>query len=345
MIVRWLSASVALMALASSAGGAGKPPIAAQSWLHDGLSAASSPGSTGQPGPERSPEADLRVVAASGSCGTLRLGETTVATLSNAPIVTLLANGKPVTVLLDTGAETTILTPAVAQRLGAQPPRVEFQRQMRGVAGSLPTSEVELHSFTIGGVAIPWQRVRVAPINVASVFSGPLDGVLGADSLSSFDIDLDLPNNRLTVYSRQTCPGAAPAWSEPYVTIAAGRSKADYLFFPVQLDGRSISAFVDTGAQSSVLSTRAALALGVTAGRLAQDPVRVLRGAAAEQVNARVHRFARLELGAEVIRNPEIIVADLRLSDADLVLGIDLVRTRRIWFSYGSQKIFLPRRS
>ena len=94
-----------------------------------------------------------------------------------------------------------------------------------------------------------------------------------------------------------------------------------------------------------MLSTRAALALGVTAGRLAQDPVRVLRGAAAEQVNARVHRFARLELGAEVIRNPEIIVADLRLSDGDLVLGIDLVRTRRIWFSYGSQKIFLPRRS
>ena len=82
-------------------------------------------------------------------------------------------------------------------------------------SGSLQTSEVELHSFAIGGVAIPWRRVRVAPINVASVFSGPLDGVLGADSLNSFDIDLDLPNNRITLYSRQTCPGAAPAWTEP----------------------------------------------------------------------------------------------------------------------------------
>jgi predicted aspartyl protease len=331
-MVRWLSAVIALMALASSAGGIG------------GLGAAGLPDTTGRPVPEGSPEANLRIAAASGGCGTVRLGETTVATLRNAPIVTLLANGKPVTVLLDTGAETTILTPAVAQRLGAQPPRVEFQRQMRGVAGSLQTSEVELHSFTIGGVAIPWRRVRVAPISVASVFSGPLDGVLGADSLNSFDIDLDLPNNRLTLYSRQSCPDAAPAWTEPYVAIAAGRSKADYLFFPVLLDGRRISAFVDTGAQSSVLSTRAALALGVSLERLAQDPVRVLRGAAAEQVNARVHRFGRLEIGAEVIRNPEIMVADLRLSDADLVLGIDVLRNRRIWFSYGSQKIFLPRR-
>jgi predicted aspartyl protease len=179
---------------------------------------------------------------------------------------------------------------------------------------------------------------------VASVFSGPLDGVLGADSLNSFDIDLDLPNNRITFYSKQTCADAAPAWTAPYVTIAAGRSKADYLFFPVQLDGRRITAFVDTGAQSTVLSASAALALGVTLGQLAQDRAIVLRGAAAEQVSGRVHRFARLEIGAEVIRNPEIMVADLRLSDADLVLGIDLLRSRRIWFSYGSQKIFLLRR-
>ena len=82
--------------------------------------------------------------------------------------------------------------------------------------------------------------VRVAPITVASVFSGPLDGVLGADSLNSFDIDLDLPNNRITFYSRQTCPGAAPAWTEPYITMAAGRSKGDHLFFPVQLDGHTL---------------------------------------------------------------------------------------------------------
>src|SRR6266404_2039148 len=342
---RRLSGAIAAMALASAAGGAAKSPVAAQRWPHDGLSSAGFRGATIQPDPGRSRNPDLLVVAAAGGCGPPRLRHTPVATLRNAPIVTLLANGMPVTVLLDTGAETTILTPAVAQRLGAQRPRVEFQRQLRGVAGSLQTTEVELQSFAIGGVAIPWRRVRVAPINVASVFSGPLDGVLGADSLNSFDIDLDLPNNRITLYSKQTCPDAAPAWTEPYVTIAAGRSKGDHLFFPVWLDGHKISAFVDTGSQSTVLSTNAALALGVTPGLLAQDRAAVLRGAAAEQLSARVHRFARLEIGAEPIHNPEIMVADLRLGDADLVLGIDLLRPRRIWLSYGSQKIFLLRRS
>jgi predicted aspartyl protease len=284
-------------------------------------------------------------VAAAGGCGTVRLGETTIATLRNAPIVTLSANGMPVTLVLDTGAEGTILTPAVAQRIGAQRPQVEFQRQLRGIAGTLQTSEVELRSFTVGGVAIPWHRLRVAPVNVATVFSGPLDGVLGADSLSSFDVDLDLPGHRMVLYEKQTCPGAAPAWTERYARINTGRSTGDHLFFPVQLDGRRTDAFVDTGSQFTVLSTRAALALGLTPTVLARDPVATVRGAAAEQLTAHVHRFSQLEVGTETIRNPEIIVTDVRLSDADLVLGIDFLRPRRIWLSYGSQQIFIMRRA
>ena len=306
---RWFSGAIVTTALVSAAGYAGQHPVA----------------------------------AAGSSCAAVRLGETTVATLRNAPIVTLSANGMPVTLVLDTGAEGTILTPAVAQRIGAQRPRIEFQRQIRGIGGTLQTSEVELRSFAVGGVAIPWRRVRVAPVNLASVFSGPLDGVLGADSLSSFDVDLDLPGHRMVLYEKQTCAGALPAWTQPYAKINAGRSMGGHLFFPVQLDGRRTDAFVDTGSQFTVLSTRAALALGVGAAALARDRVARVRGAAAEQLAAHVHRFAQLEIAAETIRNPEIIVTDVMLSDADLVLGIDFLRPRRIWFSYGSQQIFIMR--
>ena len=308
---RWLSGAIVATALVSAAGYAAQHPVA----------------------------------AAGGSCAAVRLGETTVATLRNAPIVTLSANGMPVTLVLDTGAEGTILTPPIAQRIGAQRPRIEFQRQIRGIGGTLQTSEVELRSFTVGGVAIPWRRVRVAPVNLASVFSGPLDGVLGADSLSSFDVDLDLPGHRMVLYERQTCPGALPAWTQPYARINAGRSMGGHLFFPVQLDGRRSDAFVDTGSQFTVLSTRAAIALGVSATVLARERVATVHGVAAEQLAAHVHRFSQLQIGAETIRDPEIIVTDVRLSDADLVLGIDFLRPRRVWLSYGSQQIFIMRRA
>jgi clan AA aspartic protease (TIGR02281 family) len=280
-----------------------------------------------------------------GMCGAVRLGETTVATLRNAPIVTLFANGAALTLLLDTGAQTTVLTPAVAQRIGAQHPRIEFQRQMIGIAGSVQTSEAELRNFSIGGVAIPWHRVRVAQLYVANAYSIPLDGVLGADTLSSFDVDLDLRGHRMALYQRQECAGAAPAWTEPYDKIAVSRSLGGHLFFPVQLDGRSIAAFIDTGAQLTVLSIKAASALGVSNAVLARDRAMLVHGAAAEQLSAHVHRFTQLVIGTEVIRNIEIAVTDVRLSDADLVLGVDFLKSQRMWMSYGSQQIFLSRRS
>jgi predicted aspartyl protease len=279
-----------------------------------------------------------------GSCGATRLGETTVATLHDAPIVALFANGAAVTLLLDSGAETTILTPAAAQRIGAQHPRIEFQRQMRGIGGSLQTNEVELRSFTLGGVAIPWRRVRVAPVDVASMFTRPLDGVLGADTLSSFDVDLDLPGHRMVLYAKQTCPQASPAWAGPYARIGTGRSFGGHLFFPVQLDGHRIDTFIDTGSQLTVLSTKAASILGVTGAILAHEREIMLHGAAAERLSARVHRFSQLQIGPEVIRNPELVVTDIRLNDADIVLGIDFLSSQRIWMSYGSQQIFLMRR-
>lgn len=278
-------------------------------------------------------------------CGTTRIGEITVATLHNAPIVTLVANGSPLTLLLDTGAEWTILTPAAAKRVGAQTPRVEFDRQIRGLSGSLATNEVELRSFTAGNVAIPWRRVRVASLNMPSVFSGPLDGVLGADTLSSFDIDLDLPHHRMVFYGKQSCPSAAPAWAEPYATIAARRTFSDHLSFLAQLDGRQIDTFIDTGAQLSVLSSRAALTLGVSETALARDRATVTLGATAERLTSHLHRFSRMEVGGEVVRNPALVVADVSLKDADLVLGVDFLASRRIWLSYGSQQIFLSRQT
>jgi predicted aspartyl protease len=280
---------------------------------------------------------------AGGGCGTSRVGEVTVATLRNAPLVTVSANGHPVTLLLDTGAEWTILTPAVAQRIGAEAPRVAFDRQVRGIGATLGTHEVELRSFTAGGVAMPWRRVRVAGVNIPSVFSGPLDGVLGADMLSNFDVELDVPRHRMVLYTKQSCAAAAPAWAEPFLRIATGRSFGNHLFFPVQLDGHRLDAFIDTGAQLSVISTRAARSLGVTEAALARDRATVTVGAAGERLTSRVHRFSRLELGGETVRNPEIVVADFKLSDADLVLGMDFLAARRIWMSYGSQQIFLSR--
>ena len=284
---------------------------------------------------------ELSAASQASSCAAEPIAEITVATLNNAPIVTLMANGHPVVLLLDTGAERTVLTPIVAERIGAQPPRIEFQRQMRGIVGTLPTREVELSSFNAGNVPINWRRIAVAPITGPNVFSTPLDGILGADVLSDFDLDIDLPHHRLGLYQKGVCT-SGPPWASPYITIATGRSRDEHLFFPVELDHHAIVAIVDSGAQRSLVSEATAHRVGVTDRSLSQDPPITTQAATGTAVNSHVHRFSELKVGAEIMGGPELVVGAANLRDCDIVLGIDFLKSRRIWLSYESLRIFLP---
>ena len=284
-----------------------------------------------------------RVADGTGSgCRTSRLGEVKVAIVRNTPIVTVLANGEPVDLILDTGAESTILTDAAAKRIGAHPPQIAFQAQIRGLTSILQAREMEVRSFAAGDVTIPWRRIRVAPVNMPNL-PRRLDGVFGADSLSSFDIEFDLPHRRMVLYGQQICAGAAPAWIGPYDTIVTGRSRSYNLFFPVRLDGHKLDAFIDTGSQVSVLSATAAHVFGVTNGGTDASRTGTLQGVAGEQLKAQVHRFSELEIGGQVLRNPELLLADVSLRDGDLVLGVDFLSARRVWFSYGVRRIFVSR--
>ena len=327
---QWLASMVTAAALAWTGGPYGEASPAG----------ASSPRQIGSEYASVQPAADGGC-----GCGAVRLGETAVAMLRNEPIVKVFADGAPVTLLLDTGAEATVLTPAALQRIGAQRTHIELGRQVHGISGDMAAGELDLRSFMIGGVEAPRRRIRVAPIEIENDSTGPLDGVLGADTLSSFDVDLDLPGRRVILYREQTCAAAAPAWAPPYARIAVGRSPSNRLYFPAQLDGRTINALFDTGAQFSVLSMRAAQALGLSKKVLGSDPPVMVRGAVGEQLSAHAHRFSRLEVDGDVIRNAEIDVTEMRLGEADLVLGIDFLQTRRVWLSYGSQQLFLMRRT
>lgn len=111
--------------------------------------------------------------------------------------------------------------------------------------------------------------------------------------------------------------------------------------FPIRLDDRYLTAFIDTGSQLSVISTAAARALGVTESQLSSDRSLSAQGVAAGPLPARLHRFTSLNVGSLVIDRPEIAVADVKVNDADLLLGIDFLLQRRLWLSYGGHRVFL----
>jgi predicted aspartyl protease len=267
--------------------------------------------------------------------------ELAVTPMGNVPVVTVSINGSLAHFLFDTGAERTILTAPAAKRLGVVP-HYEYARRMRSL-GAVAGGDARLRILDLGGTALPDVKVLVGSVSLPMVDGRPLDGLLGADFLADFEVDLDLAHRRVLLYQPPVCPITTPAWNEPYATIKANRSLHDRLFFPVSLDRHRLAALIDTGAQLTALDATSAAALGLTGAALAHDPVATLRGAAAEIVKSRAHRFTRLEFAGEVLLDPVIVIAQLGLQDADLVLGADFLRSHRVWLSYGSHQIFVGR--
>jgi hypothetical protein len=171
--------------------------------------------------------------------------------------------------------------------------------------------------------------------------SRPAEGLLGNDVLSDYDIDLDLPHRRVTFYTAGACGRTPPDWPVPRAMVPARRSLFNRLFFDVTIGGRTAAALVDTGSQLSVLDEKAARAMGLTQAALGRDPSIMLQGAGAGRVIAHRHMFEALSVGGETTRAFPILVLPLGLQDADLLLGIDYIATRRIWFSWQTKTIWL----
>jgi predicted aspartyl protease len=269
--------------------------------------------------------------------------ELAVTPMGNIPIVTVRINGGAADFLFDTGAERTIISAAAAKRLRVAA-HYEYARPMRSLGGAVSGGDARLRSFELGGMTVSDFTILVGPVSLPSVDGKPIEGLLGADFLGDYEIDLDLARRRITLFTPPPCPVGAPAWSSAYATIAANRSLHERLFFPVRLDGRPLAALIDTGAQLTTLDADWAAALGVTGPTLARDPVTTLRGATAKPVTSRAHRFAELQIDGEMLRDQTIMVTRLGLQDADLVLGADFLRWQRVWLSYSSHRIFLERR-
>ena len=66
-------------------------------------------------------------------------------------------------------------------------------------------------------------------------------------------------------------------------------------------------------------------------------------GVAGDSLSSRIHRFDKLQLGKLIVPNPQIVVADLALREADLLLRVDLVTSQRFWLSHGSRNIFISK--
>jgi hypothetical protein len=171
-------------------------------------------------------------------------------------------------------------------------------------------------------------------------------GLLGADFLAAFDLDLDLPAGRLALYRVTNCTAQTLQQSLPWPTghesLGAGAPIRDLLTFPVELDGTTLRTEIDTGSSIALLTTSGIDRMGLTADVLSNDPGGAVSGVGRFAVPMQRHRFATLQIGSQRITAPAIWTARVHiLPIVDLLLGGDWLRNRRVWFSYATSQIFV----
>ena len=113
------------------------------------------------------------------------------------------------------------------------------------------------HFYRLGGVAVGYANVDALMLGTASgaamqmlVSPGPyasdaqVVGVLGADVLANFDLDLDFKGHRVNLFSSNPCDGKQVYWAANYsqlALIADGR-----IATPMVLNGKTLNVDLDT---------------------------------------------------------------------------------------------------
>jgi predicted aspartyl protease len=275
------------------------------------------------------------------TCGVRPRAVLPIDAVQNLPVVHGRINDAPASFILDTGAESVVLTSGAVRRLALKSDPHEVMTTY-GAGGQASRFPAMVHDMELGGVPVPDHLVPVLPTALPVKGAPDLDGLLGVTILSTFELELDFPHRQMTLYAGRLCPATVvPNWQGPYSTLDAQHSERGRFIIPVTIDGTTMNALIDTGTQTSVVTTKAANETGLTPAMLDRDPVGTMRGAGPDPVHTHVHRFGEIRIGDEVFHNEPLLVADLPLGDVEVILGMDYLASHRLWLSYARRRVFI----
>ena len=265
-------------------------------------------------------------------------------------------NGKPARVMLDTGAPRTQLNSATATRLNAA--RRDLKRdRMFGAGGESKVEIALLDEFRVVDFKrAPWRMVISGDRNLGA------DVLLGEDFLSLVDFEFDLEHNAVRLFQPENCDGRKLAyWASdeqsvgdvPIDPIIASHPQ---IVLDVAINGKKISALLDSGAASSVLDKPAASRLGATPETPGVTVVGQSSGVGGKILPVWSAPFQSFTIGTETAKDVRISFSDL-FRDANysslgshiptkvegsqqMLLGVDFLRSHRVLVSHSQKRMY-----
>jgi Aspartyl protease len=291
----------------------------------------------------------LVLLPAAGGAACVVDNKTTIAlqVVGGSIVLPVEVNGISAPFVLDTGAERSVVTGEAAQRLGLA--RDQWVgTTMGGIGGVDRRPNADPRSLSLGGVVLTRRTLnhdRSLTVGVLPGISGrdsAIAGLLGRDYLALFDLDLDLPARRLTLYQVSGCAGRFLPWTAQYASVPFTTPPGEAVILPVTIDGSVLRAMLDSGATSSLVAAPGMYKLGLAQASLSDDPSSVISGLGTRSVTVHRHQFAALTVGNQTIASPSLWVEPIRLSPiVDMLLGADWLAQRRVWISFATKQLLV----
>ena len=260
-----------------------------------------------------------------------------VLTTRGQPMVQAELDGTPVAFVVDTGAASSTISSAAADKIGLQ---TDYDRRasLGGVGGNVFVYATKINRLSFGTAEARDQefwRVEQPPFAVGGL---PVGGLFGADFLSNYDVLFDLPNGRIRLFHGQNCDGPiVPPLSDPLVGLPFDFDDSRHIIVPARVDDHPIEAILDSGAGRTVLNLDDAHAAGVTQAMLDADRRIGSSGIDGRHLNDFLHEFRSLAIGDETRRPALLAVSDIV---TPTLLGDDFFRRNQVWISYPHRMVF-----
>ena len=267
------------------------------------------------------------------------------------PIVDGSINGRPIRVLLDTGAAVSLIYGPVTSRLGLNPFPIKGG-WISGIGGERRLLEVHIDEFRIADHA---RKDWVAFVTAERNLSTEVEFLLGYDFFHQMDVEFDLPSNVVRLHQAIDCESTSLAyWTSD--ASALPLESHGRIEFTVSINGRPFTAWLDSGASTSLLSRSAAALLGVTPDTTGVVSGGCVRGIGATRFDSWIGAFESFAVGNEIIHDARIAFTDLwRYSKVevtgshipraierlpDMLLGADFLRSHRVLVAHSQSKMY-----
>jgi predicted aspartyl protease len=252
-------------------------------------------------------------------------------------------NSQSVTMMVDTGAERTMVTPGAVMALNLERD-AHAQTTIHGTGGTITTQNARLGSFGIGGMQVMDRSYAVGELPSMGRFGTAASGLIGADWLSDFDVDLDVPNRRMALYKVEGCDGNYVPWQGEHSVVTTYRYGRGLILVKLTLNGTPALAILDSGAENSLVAVQAATRAGVSPAALQSDRTGHTKGVDGAVQTMHAHRFDSMDVGSDRVQNATLAVGSLVAPmGAEMLLGIDWLRTHRVWIDYRDRRLFIQR--